>query len=319
MNNLKKVEIHLHLDGSVRPTTISELLNISPDKAVQLSSIQAKCSSLSEYLEKFSLPLQIMQTKENLQRIAQELAEDLIKDNVIYAEIRFAPNKHRKNCLSLDDIITAVLDGLKRTTLKANLILCMMRGDDFYHNLEIINLAKKYLNKGVVALDLAGDEALYPTDKYAVLFDYAKSLNIPFTIHAGEADGPKSIEDAIMLGATRIGHGIRAIENEDTLKLLKEKNITLEICPQSNIDTNIYECLAKHPIKKLYEKGIKLTINTDNRTVSNTTLSKTYQELQTTFNFTIKDFQKINELALECAFISKKEKQDLLKKLHDNN
>ena len=309
---MKKVELHLHLDGSVRPTTISELLNISIEEARKLSSVSLKENSLKDYLEKFDIPLKIMQTKENLMRISKELALDLLKDNVIYAEIRFAPNKHLENGLTLDEVITSILKGLKEVPIKTNLILCMMRGDSYAKNVEIIKYAKKYLGKGVVGIDLAGNEAAYPVNNYQELFAIARKENIPFTIHAGEGDGALSIINAINLGAKRIGHGVRAIESTEALNLLKEKDITLEVCPKSNLDTKMYNKLESHPIKKLLDKGVKVTINTDNRTVSNITLEETYKELKETFHFSKEDFINMNKRAIECAFISEKEKQELL-------
>ena len=313
---MKKVELHLHLDGSITPSTISEILNINLEEAKKLSTIETKCASLKEYLTKFDIPLKIMQTKENLERVAFELAQDLQKDDVIYAEIRFAPNKHLKSGLTLDEVVTAILKGLSQVPIKTNLILCMMRGDSYEQNLKVIKLAKKYLNHGVVAIDLAGSEASYPVNLYQELFEIAQKENIPFTIHAGEADGPLSVINAINLGAKRIGHGVRAIESEKALKLIKEKNITLEVCPKSNLDTNMYEKLSNHPIKKLYDMGLLVTINTDNRTVSNTNLTKSYQDLQEVFSFTKQDFLKMNETALQSAFLNQAEIEELLALLH---
>lgn len=313
---MKKVELHLHLDGSIRPSTISEILNINLEEAKKLSTIETKCASLKEYLTKFDIPLKIMQTKENLERVAFELAQDLQKDDVIYAEIRFAPNKHLKSGLTLDEVVTAILKGLSQVPIKTNLILCMMRGDSYEQNLKVIKLAKKYLNHGVVAIDLAGSEASYPVNLYQELFEIAQKENIPFTIHAGEADEPLSVINAINLGAKRIGHGVRAIESEKALKLIKEKNITLEVCPKSNLDTNMYEKLSNHPIKNLYDMGLLVTINTDNRTVSNTNLTKSYQDLQEVFSFTKQDFLKMNENALQSAFLNQAEIEELLALLH---
>ena len=313
---MKKVELHLHLDGSIRPSTISEILNINLEEAKKLSTIETKCASLKEYLTKFDIPLKIMQTKENLERVAFELAQDLQKDDVIYAEIRFAPNKHLKSGLTLDEVVTAILKGLSQVPIKTNLILCMMRGDSYEQNLKVIKLAKKYLNHGVVAIDLAGSEASYPVNLYQELFEIAQKENIPFTIHAGEADEPLSVINAINLGAKRIGHGVRAIESEKALKLIKEKNITLEVCPKSNLDTNMYEKLSNHPIKKLYDMGLLVTINTDNRTVSNTNLTKSYKDLQEVFSFTKQDFLKMNENALQSAFLNQAEIEELLALLH---
>lgn len=308
---MKKIELHLHLDGSIRPTTISELLNISLEEAKKLSITSEKTNSLEEYLNKFDIPLKILQTKNNLTRVSKELAEDLQKDNVIYAEIRFAPNKHLEKGLTLDEVITSILNGLRKVPLKTNLILCMMRGDSFSKNLEVIKYAKKYLGKGVVGIDLAGNEFTYPVNEYKKLFDIAKKENIPFTIHAGEADGALSVMNAINLGAKRIGHGVRAIESDEALKLIKEKDITLEICPKSNIDTNMYNKLEEHPIKKLFDKKIKITLNTDNRTVSNITLNETYEKLKNSFKFTDEDFIIMNKNAIQSAFINDFEKKEL--------
>ena len=315
MKNLKKVELHVHLDGSIRPNTISELLNMDLEDAINESTLKTKAESLKEYLDKFDIPLKIMQTKEHLERVSKELAEDLLNDNVIYAEIRFAPNKHLNDGLTLDEVVTSILKGLSKVPIKTNLILCMMRGDSYQENLNVIKLAKKSLNKGVVAIDLAGNEAAYPVMEYQELFAIAKKENIPFTIHAGEGDDSESVKNAIQIGAKRIGHGVRSIEDESTLNLIKDNDITLEVCPKSNLDTNMYASLKDHPIKELWNKGIKITINTDNRTVSNTTLTKTYEELVKTFNFTKEDFIKMNEYAINCAFISKKEKKELLERV----
>ncbi len=315
MENLKKVELHLHLDGSVRPSTIASILNMDEQDVRKKVCTNKDTKDLKDYLSKFDLPISIMQTKENLIRISRELALDLKNDNVIYAEIRFAPLFHMKQGLTMDEVITSVLEGLKQVPIKTNLILCMMRGSSYEDNYKVIETAYKFLNKGVVGIDLAGDEKNYPVDNYKDLFEIAKNKKIPFTIHAGEADDYRSIDNAIKLGAKRIGHGVRAIENDNTIKLIKENNITLEVCPISNIDTKIYKNIKEHPIKKLYDENINITISTDNRTVSNTTLNDTYKILQNTFNFTKEDFIKMNQNAIKAAFISDKEKELLLKEL----
>lgn len=315
MENLKKVELHLHLDGSVRPSTIASILTMDEQDVRKKVCTNKDTKDLKDYLSKFDLPISIMQTKDNLIRISRELALDLKNDNVIYAEIRFAPIFHTKEDLTMNEVITSVLEGLKQVPIKTNLILCMMRGSSYEDNYKVIETAYKFLNKGVVGIDLAGDGKNYPVDNYKDLFEIAKNKKIPFTIHAGEADDYRSIDNAIKQGAKRIGHGVRAIENNNTIKLIKENNITLEICPISNIDTKIYESIKDHPIKKLYDENINITISTDNRTVSNTTLNDTYKILQNTFNFTKEDFIKMNQNAIQASFISDKEKELLLKEL----
>lgn len=314
--DIKKVELHVHLDGSVRPSTLSELKGISESEAKSLLVAKDKCLDLNEYLTKFDLPIEFMQTNDELIRISKELVEDLIKDNCIYAEIRFAPNKHTK-LLSLEEVVEAVLNGLKNESLKTGLILCMMRGDEFEDNKRIIDLASKYIKSGVVGVDLAGAEAIYKTKDYENLFNYARKLNIPFTIHAGEADGESSIISAINFGAKRLGHGVRSIESETCLNLIKDNDVLLEICPTSNVQTNICESFSDHPIKKLYEKNVKISVNTDNRTVSNVTLSDEYSKLHETFKFDEKDFELMNKNAINHAFISESEKEKLLSLLED--
>ena len=313
---MKKVELHVHLDGSVRPSTISEILNLDLNYVKKNMSVDSNNEDLSCYLTKFDLPDKAMQTKDNLKRIAKELALDLVSDDIIYAEVRFAPQKHTLNGLSLDDVILSVLEGLKSVSgIKTNVILCMMRGDSFDKNKEVIDVCKKYLGSGVVALDLAGDEKHFKTKDYKTLFDIAKEKEVPFTIHAGEADNYQSVKDAISFGAKRIGHGINIVENDDVVKEVVKNKITLEVCSTSNVQTKAVKSYADHPIKKLYEKGVLITINTDNNTVSNITLSKEYELLEKYFNFTKKDFYTFNKNAVNASFISIEEKEELLKKL----
>ena len=311
--NLKKVELHLHLDGSMRVSTAEELFN-EKDLGKKMIA-DNKTRSLAEYLTKFDLPIKILQKKENLIRICMELIEDLDKDNVVYAEIRFAPNFHTKEGLSLDEVVESVLSGLRSNKVKTNLILCMMRGDSFENNKKIIDLAIKYKNKGVCCIDLAGDEAKYPTYLYEELFTYAKENKIDFIIHAGEASSSHEIMDAIKYGAKRIGHGIKAIDDQEVINSLINNKIPLEVCPTSNVETKAVKDYMNHPIKKLKEKNLLITINTDNRTVSNISLSKEYELLHKYFNFDYNDFIQFNRNSLEFSFATKEEKEEILKKI----
>lgn len=309
LKNIPKVELHLHLDGSVRLDTASRLTGKSIEEVRSLMIAKEKCHDLNEYLTKFNLANEIMQSQENLTRIAKELVEDLKNDNVIYAEIRFAPLLHTKKGLTGEEVIEAVLLGLKDEDLKVNLILCMMRQFSFEDNLKTIELAIKYLDKGVVAIDLAGAEALYPTANFERLFQIAKDKNIPFTIHAGEADGKDSILSAINFKTKRIGHGVRCIEDKEILDMIKKNNITLEVCPTSNIQTDIFENYHYHPIRKLYDMNILVTINVDNMTVSNIDLTQEYEKLVKNFNFTLKDFKKMNINAINASFLKEELKE----------
>ncbi len=315
---MKKIELHVHLDGSVRPSTVAELLGISDDEAKKNMIVSYDNKNLEEYLTKFDLPLKVMQTKSNLRRIAKELALDLVEDGVIYAEVRFAPFFHTKQGLSLNEVVSSVLEGIKEVKkIKINLILCMMRGASYEDNLKTILVAKEFLNNGVVGLDLAGDEHKYKTSSYKDLFLIAKKEKIPFTIHAGEADGAKSVMDAISFGAKRIGHGIRILDSDLAINEVIKNGITLEVCPTSNVDTKVVSSYENHPVKKMYDKKIKITINTDDRTVSNVTLSSEYKKLKTHFNFTRNDLLKMNLNAVDASFMSVEEKKKYIKILKD--
>lgn len=309
-NNMPKAELHVHLDGSVRPKTLAKLANISIEEAINASVAPNKCIDLNDYLLRFSLPISVMQTKENLTRIAYELASDMKSENVIYAEVRFAPMQHT-SILTAEEVIDSIIEGLDKVDIKINLLLCMLRNATSEDNKKVIDLALKYKNNRVVGIDLAGAEALYKTSTFESLFEYAKKLNINYTIHAGEDDGPESILSAINFGAKRIGHGVRVLENKEVVKLVKDKKILLEVCPTSNVQTNICHTINEHPIRKLFDNDLLLSINTDNRTVSNTTLTDEYEKVALAFNFKKEDFKKINMDTIDYAFIGEKEKDEL--------
>ena len=311
---LPKIELHLHLDGSVRPDSVAEILNRNHEEVKYEMIAKNKCEDLNDYLTKFSTPISAMQTKENLSRLAYELATDLKNDKVLYAEIRFAPMKHLEQGLNKYEVVEAILAGLSRVDIKTNLILCMMRGASLDENMEVIDLAKHFYRKGVCAVDLAGAEALYPTSDYKDLFTYAKKIGIPYTIHAGEADGYDSIKAAIEFGAKRLGHGVNIIRHEDLIEKVINSDILLEVCPTSNVQTNIVQSYKDLPIKKLYDKGIAISINTDNRTVSNTNLTKEYQNIVNSLGFTEDDIIKMNKDAIKHSFLLETEKQELLNK-----
>ena len=262
-------------------------------------------------MDKFKLPIKLLQDLDNIEMYAYLLAKDLEKDEVIYAEVRFCPLLHvEKN--SIDDVVVAMKRGFSKVpTVKINLIFCMMRNFSFEDNCKIIELTKRFLGKGVVGIDLAGDEAKYKTGDFKELFQIIEKESIPFTIHAGEADSYESVVDAITFGAKRIGHGIRSIESEVVMSKLEREKIVLEICPTSNINTKAVLSMEIHPIKELINKGVLVTINTDNRTVSNTTLNREYELLREAFNFSDEDFIRFNLNAISCAFISEEEKMKL--------
>lgn len=308
---MKKIELHLHLDGSLNVEYASKLLG----KDCKNEMVGSNSTSLADYLKRFDLPIDLLQDYDNIVEFCYLLGKDLVNDGVIYAEVRFCPLFHNKK-ISVDRVITAIRVGFARVEeLKINLIFCMMRHFSFDDNLKIINLAKKYLGNGCCAIDLAGSEAQFPTSDFEELFTIAKNENIPFTIHAGEADGPTSLMSAIKFGTKRIGHGVRCVEDDNVVKLIRDNNIYLEVCPTSNIDTKAFASINEHSIKRLVEEGLLVTISTDNRTVSNTTLTNEYKILRDAFNFTDEDFLKFNLNAIDASFLSDDEKEELRRRL----
>lgn len=314
LTNLKKVELHLHLDGAVSMELAQKITGKSIEVLKKEMIAKDKCENLSEYLTKFDLPIELMQIKENLYQISADLVDRLAKENIVYIELRFAPMFHTKKGLTYEEIVESVLKGLKSNPkIKTNLILCMMRGLPKENNLKTIEVAEKYLNKGVCAIDLAGAEDKYPLKDYVELIEIVKEKQIPYIIHAGENGDAKEVELAINLGAKRIGHGIHSIEDEKVLNLIKEKNILLEICPTSNVQTNSVDTYQNHPIKKIYDLNIPISINTDNSTVSDITLTEEYIKLSNYFNFTINDYKEMNKNAIKHSFLTKEEQEELLK------
>lgn len=308
---MKKVELHLHLDGSLNLEYAKTLLG--RDCQGEMCGSEAK--NLEEYLDKFSLPIKLLQEEDVIENFAYLLGKELEDDEVIYAEVRFCPLFHIEK-ISVDRVIMALIKGFEKVkNVKINLIFCMMRNFSFEKNLEIIKLTEKYLGNHVGGIDLAGDEANFKTSNFTELFKIIREKEIPFTVHAGEADGSKSVMDAVHFGAKRIGHGVRSIEDEDVVKLLREKEITLEICPTSNIDTKLYKTIKDNPIDRLRKQGVRVTINTDNRTVSNTSLEKEYNLLKENFNYTDEDFLELNFNALDAAFITDEDREILKNKL----
>lgn len=305
---IPKVELHVHLDGSIPIYVLEKLSGLSYDE-VYSKAVSINDNTLSDYLERFNFINSFIKTKEDLELVSYSLGKELEKENVIYAEIRFAPLDYVNDNLSNDDVIGSVLKGLSRCNLKTNLILCMRRGKDFSYNKKVIELANKYFNKGVVAVDLVGDEEKYPFSEYKKLFDICKYANIPVTIHAGETT-KRDILDIIPY-TKRIGHGIKIYDDDNLINLVKDNNILLEICPNSNIDTKNSIDYSHHPIKKLYDSGIKVSVNTDNRVVSNITLTEEYINLINYLGFTINDIYQMNLNALDSSFLNEIEKNEL--------
>lgn len=309
VKDIKKIVLHLHLDGSLNLDLAKKYAkedgyNLTDKEIIKDLQVDKSCHNLNDYLEKFALPSSLLQTKERLEETTYTLFKKLYMENVIYAEIRFAPIKHMGKGLSLDEVIRSVLKGMEKAKNEFNIyggiILCCMRDSSKEENLEIVNYAKKYLNKGVVAIDLAGAESLYKTKNFKYIFDLCRKENIPYTIHAGEADGKESINSALDFKTKRLGHGIRCIEDKDTMERIINDRILLEICPTSNFQTEAIK--GKHPLEYLYNNNILISINTDNDTVSNININDEYSNVLNTTNLTINDLVKCNYNSISYLF-----------------
>ncbi|NMM62341.1 adenosine deaminase [Clostridium sp. P21] len=326
IKNFPKVELHCHLDGSVRPQTIIDIAikqNIAIpttklnefEKYVKISS---ECNSLKEYLDKFELPIKVLQSKENIYRITSELLEDVSKDNIKYIEIRFAPFNHMQAGLKVEEVIEAALkamsDGREKYGVMSNLILCVMRHEFPEKSKLLVEIGKKYIGKGVVAVDLAGNEQDFPPEIHKEAFDLAKNYGFHCTIHAGETGIEKNIIKSIeILHAERIGHGVYAFKDEKVVKYLKDKQIPLEMCITSNVDTKAVKSYKTHPIKKYLDEGLMVTVNTDNITVSNVSINDEFGHLVREQNFTLEDIKKVVKNGIEASFASEDDKNILRK------
>lgn len=325
---MPKIDLHLHLDGSVKPSTVLELaasqgLPLPADHVAGLRpymQVEEQCGSLREYLRTFAFVLQFLQTAEALERTACEVVEQASLHHCKYVEVRFGPQLHLNNGLTLDDAIYHVIEGLKRGErlygVKARAIAICMRHHSLDVNGKVIEAAARFLGKGLVAVDLAGDEAAFPAAGFKELFAIAREKGLPVTIHAGEAAGADNIYEAIVnLGAARIGHGISLQEDAAVLALVKERGIPLEMCPVSNIQTRAVSGWPSYPVRSYYEQGIAVTIHTDNMTVSDTNLTKEYGILADIFGFTAAELAQLVMNGVEAAFLPDEEKQ-LLKQAY---
>lgn len=326
INNLPKIELHCHLDGSLRVETVIELarkenINLESydyDEVKKLLSVNENCSSLDEYLQKFDLPNKVLQSKDNLRRAAYELLEDAANENIKYIEVRFAPIFHIKNGLRLEEVIESVVSGIrdaeKRYGIKGNVIISCIRGLDLKHVFDSIEAGSRFIGQGVVAIDLAAEEREGFAHKYVEAMRLAKEKGFRITIHAGETGFGKNVRDAIiLLGAERIGHGVFIYNDKEAYKLVKENGITLEMCPKSNIDTKAVINYNDHPIYNYHKDDIKINISTDNRMVSNINLNEETRNVFKTFNITLEQYKEMYINSVNAAFCNDETKRELLK------
>ncbi len=323
---LPKSDLHVHLDGSLRIETILdlaakdrvELPETDPGKLRAAMNLGKNCGSLVEYLKAFDITLKVLQTEESLYRVAFELAEDAARENVRHMEVRYSPMLHTRNGMRLTAVVEAVLAGLRAARdvygIESNAILCGIRNISPEHSLEMAELAVAYKGRGVVGFDLAGAEYDHPAKHHRAAFALVRQNNINCTIHAGEAYGPESIHQALhVCGAHRIGHGCRLREDGDLLHYIADHRIPLECCPSSNVQTGAVRDLGRHPLKLYYDLGLRVTINTDNRLVTDTTVSKELWLCHTKMRMSLADIKQMVIAGFKSAFLPFHVKQAMLR------
>ncbi len=316
---LPKIELHLHLDCCLSFDVVKIIdPNITPDIYKKSFIASSNCSSLSEYISCAEKAIKLMQTKDNLELIIEDLFKQLKDDNVIYCEIRFAPLLHCEKGLDPEKVMHIVCESALLNSKKYNvdygLILCTLRHYTKEQSMKTIKLVKEFSLNGVVGFDIAADEAGYSLDNHVDAFNYAKENKLNITAHAGEAKGSESIWETIEnLHATRIGHGVRCTEDSGLVSFLAENNYHLEICLTSNLKTKTFNNFLEHTLNQINDSSISLSLNTDGRTISNTTLSKEYLIAYKEFNWDLKKLKKTNLEAIKFSFSSEEIKDKLIK------
>jgi adenosine deaminase len=328
LHRLPKTDLHVHLDGSLRPETLLELARESGED-LGLSDIEdvrrlvsAATGNLSNYLHVFETTLKVLQTAESLRRAAYELAEDAHRENVRYMEVRFSPSLHHRKGLSYEAIVDAVIDGLQqaeaRMGIRCGVILCGIRTIGAEESLRLARMAVKYKGRGVVGFDLAGEEKDYPAKHHLQAFYTVLNNNVNITVHAGEGFGAPSIAQALhYCGAHRIGHGTRLHEDEDLLNYVKDHRIPLEMCLSSNVQTGASPSLEEHPFGDYFRRQLRVTLNTDNRLVSQTTMTRELSLACETFDLSIYDLRKILINGFKSSFLPYDEKVEILRRAID--
>jgi adenosine deaminase len=336
IKKIPKVELHDHLDGGLRPETIIdiaeqegiELPEKNPQKLLSWFHRGAHRKSLPLYLETFAVTVAVMQSRESLERIAYEAVIDLAAEQVVYAEIRFAPVLHTAGGMNLEEIVASVLQGLERgrrtTGMEYGLILCAMRNQDPKISLDIAELAVAFSDRGVVGFDLAGDESGHPPKKHLEAFQYIRNRNFNITIHAGESFGIESIWQAIQIcGAHRIGHGTRLTEDifahgtriekmGSLAHYIRDRRIPIEMCLSSNVGTGAAESYEEHPFILFYRNNFRVFLSTDNRLMSAATLTREMEIAAECFGLELNDLERITLNAMKSAFIHHDQKIALI-------
>lgn len=312
---LPKIELHCHLDGSLSQAFIERRLGRNVSKSEL--SVSRDCRSLNEYLEKFTLPGKCIMDETGLREAGYDVLKSMKQENICYAEIRFAPLLSETSDMNCRKVIEALLAGLekgkKEFGVEYGVITCAMRHHSEEENYRMIRTAREYLGEGVCAADLAGAEGLYPMSEFMELFKKTKMLGMPFTLHAGECGSVQNILDSVEAGAGRIGHGIAMRGHLDLQRELQKKGIGIEMCPISNLQTKAVESPDEYPMREFLDSGLKVTVNTDNRTVSDTTLVKELEFIQETYGIKDEEIRQMMRNAVEVAFADDSVKHRLSK------
>lgn len=328
IRDIPKVELHAHLDGSVRIKTIMELSAASGRKrgggAMDLKEWLQEIPEKNRYpalIEKLNYIIDLLKTEDALERVTYEFLEDSWKENIVYIEFRFAPAYHVSGDLSLERVVQAVISGKNRAEkkfpVKSGLILCFNGKDTREQQLRILQLAREYKDKGVVGVDFIGDIVEdYPKENFREIREFIKRHGLNLTAHAGEVSGPEGILKAVRdLGASRIGHGVRLCEDKRTYNLVRNRGIVLELCPTSNVKMGIVENYRNHPLPAYFRGGIKATLNTDDRTIFDTSLNREWAIGMEEMGLRPQELVQLNYNALEGAFIDNKLKEELKKQI----
>ncbi|MCQ2815383.1 MAG: adenosine deaminase [Bacilli bacterium] len=320
------IDLHLHLDGSLSEEDFKYLaskhnIDLGSDFPNNIY-VPENCSSLEEYLERFDLPLRLMQDAEDIEYVAYSLVKRLHQLGYIYAEIRFAPQLHLEHGLSQKDVVASAIKGLERGLSQcpgfdANFILCCMRQAEEKINIETIEVANIFKGKKVVAVDLAGPEKLYDANHFINVFNLAKKYNLNMTLHAGEATGSDEVLRVIDLGASRVGHGVHLSTDFFTMTKIAQKHIFFEFCPTSNLQTKSLKNYTEVPLKVFLNFGIPVTINSDNMTVSNTNVMLEMKRMKDTFNLSKEEVYQLLYNSIQASFITINKKMELLTKLQN--
>jgi adenosine deaminase len=324
LHRLPKTDLHVHLDGSLRPETMLEL---GAEAGIALPAADATAlgefmhvsdgRDLVDYLARFEITLALMQTAPAIERIAYELAEDAARENVRYMEVRFCPALNTRSGLSADAVVEAALNGLRRAEadheVATAVIICALRNLPVQTSIEMAELAVAFRDRGVVAFDLAGAEHGHPPMEHRDAFQIAADANLGITVHAGEAYGPASIHQALhYCNARRVGHGTRLWEDPELMGFVNDYRIPIEACLTSNVQTRATPSLADHPLRAFYDQGLVVTLNTDNRLMSGTTMTDEFLHAHNALGFTWDELCELTVMGFESAFMPYPERSALV-------